>query len=227
MLLSGAGMTGFLPTSLLCGSCDGGEQAAAKIASPNAQYLRFSIVHPYVASARMIKDGHDSLTRSGRWRGLRPPPKLEPHREAFRRMTLSAKFEQLRRYARRDGAGMGVSFLLHAGCTLAHSFLGAARDARAARLPILHTRLARGAKRRPGDRAQAAESRGHHQQDAVDPAPRAGGASHALGRRAQQDDRAGRRTSDAAEGAVETQAAEHGHARAGRSRHVGLCAKRQ
>jgi hypothetical protein len=65
----------------------------------------------------MIKDGHDSLTRSGGWRGPRPPLKLR-HREAFRRMTLSAKFEQLRSYARRDGAGMGASFLLHAAVLL-------------------------------------------------------------------------------------------------------------
>jgi hypothetical protein len=33
-------------------------------------------------------------------------------------MTLSAKFEQLRSYARKDGAGMGVSFLLHAAILL-------------------------------------------------------------------------------------------------------------
>ena len=38
-------------------------------------------------------------------------------------MTLSAKFEQLRSYARRDGAGMGVSFLLHAVALLLILFL--------------------------------------------------------------------------------------------------------
>ncbi|HTW36614.1 MAG TPA: hypothetical protein VMD53_18495 [Rhizomicrobium sp.] len=38
-------------------------------------------------------------------------------------MTLSAKFEQLRSYARRDGAGVGVSILLHAGILLLILFL--------------------------------------------------------------------------------------------------------
>lgn len=38
-------------------------------------------------------------------------------------MTLSAKFEQLRSYARKDGAGVGVSFLLHVAALLLILFL--------------------------------------------------------------------------------------------------------
>ena len=33
-------------------------------------------------------------------------------------MTLPAKFDQLRSYARKDGAGIGVSFLLHTAVLL-------------------------------------------------------------------------------------------------------------
>jgi len=68
----------------------------------------------------MIKNGRDSLTRARApavWRTPRPAPKLGLPQRTSRllyRMDISSKLQELRLTARRDGAGMGVSFLLHA-----------------------------------------------------------------------------------------------------------------